>query len=152
MEMIEYYKLINNSIQFLDVELVSLNCVKREIEIVPEEAKDSDFEVKILMRREVQLISENEANIFLHSKVGIPDGLFDFEITYKGLCITTRELDAPSFEQYAYNQVVPLLLPYVRECISSTMARMGIPVFTLPTIDVLDSIGENMNDENSEEE
>lgn len=152
MDTLEYYKLINNSVQFLDVELVSLNCIRREIEIDPEQAKDADFEVKILMKREVKLISEDKANIFLHSQVGIPGGLFDFDITYKGLCITTKELDATTFEQYAYNQVVPLILPYVRECISSTMARMGLPVFTLPTIDVLDSIEENMLDQYNDEE
>lgn len=150
METLDYYKLMNNSIQFLDVELVSMNCIKREID--PTEAQDMDYEVKISMTREVQLISEDKAHIFLHSKVGIENGPFDFDITYKGLCVTTKELDAPSFEQYAYNYVVPLLLPYVRECIGSTMARMGLPIFTLPTIDVLDTIEENMSDENFKEE
>lgn len=151
-ETLEYYKMINNSIQFLNAELVSLNCIKHDFDSKEESEKDIDFEVKILLRREVNIVSENKADIFLHSKVGIPDGPFDFDVTYKGLCVTNQELNKNSFEQYAYNQVVPLLLPYVRECISSTMARMGLPIFTLPTIDVLDSIEANMGSEFFEEE
>lgn len=46
---------------------------------------------------------------------------------------------------YMIDQVVPLLLPYVREIVSSTMARMNLPIFTIPTMDVLDSIEANLS-------
>jgi preprotein translocase subunit SecB len=124
-----------------------MNCIKRDIEDISE----GDKGVKILLQRDVRLISEDKVELILHSKVGIPNGLFEFDIVYKGYCEKNIEMSKPQFEQYAYDQVVPLLLPYVRECISSTMARMGIPIFTLPTIDVLDSLEANKKIEENQE-
>ncbi|MFJ7995460.1 protein-export chaperone SecB [Peribacillus frigoritolerans] len=139
MSTLEYYKLIRNSIQFRNVELVSLNCIKRKKESISNQGN----EVQIMLKREVNVLSEDEAEILLHSIVGIPDGLFEFEVEYKGICFKTEALSKPQFEQYAYDQIVPLLLPYARECIASTMARMGLPAFNIPTMDVLDSLDAN---------
>lgn len=152
METLEYYKIIKNKVQFVHAELVSMNCVKNEVTPEHEGEEEKSYEVKISMSREVGTVLENKADFFLHSKVGIPEGPFDFEITYKGVCIATDELDKVSFEQYVYNQIVPLLLPYVRECVSSTMARMSLPIFTLPTMDILDSLEANMDIETLEDE
>lgn len=140
METLEYYKFIRNSVQLVDAELVSFNCLKR----FPNEINNESKEVQILLQREVNLISEKKAELFLRSKVGIDEGIFEFDILFKGVCVATDELNKVSFEQYVYNQVVPLLLPYVRECIASTMARMKLPIFTLPTMDILDSLEANM--------
>jgi preprotein translocase subunit SecB len=147
METLEYYKFIRNSIQFHNVELVSMNCMKRDLNLV----KESGNEVYISLHREVKLLSENQAEITLHSKIGIEDGPFEFDIVYKGHCNAMIELSNLQFEQYAYDQVVPLILPYVRECVASTMARMGLPIFTLPTMDVLDAIEANSQLEEDQE-
>lgn len=152
METLEYYKIIKNSIQFVEAELVSMNCVKRDVVATDDEDSSESYEVKISLSREVGKVADSTAEIFLHSKIGIPEGPFNFEITYKGWCIATQDIDEVSFEQYAHTQIVPLLLPYVRECVSSTMARMGLPIFTLPTLDVLNSIEANMDNEKHEEE
>ncbi|MHC8514499.1 protein-export chaperone SecB [Sporosarcina sp. ITBMC105] len=144
MGILEYYKTIKNSVQLFDAELIKLNCSKNESLGKKGHNEGEKLEVKITLNREVKLISDSEAYIYLHSEVGITDGPFNFEITYRGLCLTREKIDESSFEEYAYNQVVPLLLPYVRECVSSTMARMGLPIFTLPTIDVLNTMEANL--------
>lgn len=154
MDTTEYYKLIRNSVQLIDVKLVSMNCINRIEKLEVDEEDEDDVinhHVQLSFRRKVKVISENSAEIHLLSKIGVENGPFDFEIEYQGLCVATVNLSSASFEQYAYNQVVPLLIPYVRECVASTMARMGLPVFTIPTIDVLDSIEENLKLENPEE-
>ncbi|WP_371018942.1 hypothetical protein [Pseudalkalibacillus sp. JSM 102089] len=146
METLDYYKLIRNHVQIYKAELVSMNCLKRYVE-----KKSEKSEVQILLSREVNLVTEKRVEIILHSIVSIPDGPFEFDIVYKGFCGTNAELDSAQLEQYAYDQVVPLLLPYVRECVASTMARMGLPIFTLPTMDVLDAIEANRTPEEEQE-
>ncbi|NRD78549.1 protein-export chaperone SecB [Bacillus sp. BRMEA1] len=141
---LDYYKLIRNSVQLRKVELISLNCVKREFE-------GPGKQVQIFLKREVNMLSEDTVEIYLHSNVGIKEGPFEFDVLYKGVCKSSIKLSKPQFEQYAYDQVVPLLLPYLRECIASTMARMALPIYTLPTLDVLDTLEANLNKVHSEE-
>lgn len=147
----EYYKLIRNSVQLIDVNLVKMTCINNTRVYQDESEEEKSHHVHLAFKRSVTILSENTAEISLFSKIGVEDGPFDFEIEYRGICITTIEIDKDSFEQYSYNQVVPLLIPYVRECVASTMAKMGLPIFTIPTMDVLDSIEENLDFEQLEE-
>lgn len=143
MSTLEYYKMIKNSVKLVEVELLSMNCYKRDTG----KKEDKGGEVHILLQRDVNLISSDQVEIILKSRIGIEDGPFEFNIVYKGLCVSSMELSNHQLEQYAYDQIVPLLLPYLRECVASTMARMRLPIFTLPTMDVLDSIEANLGQE-----
>jgi preprotein translocase subunit SecB len=143
MSIMEYYQLIRNEVKLIDVELVSLQCAKNQ-----NEQEENEDKILLKLHREVKLISEREAEIFLRAVVGFEnDGPFLFDLRYKGLCISVGELQDEDFEKYAYEQVVPLLLPYARECVSSTMARMALPIYTIPTMDVLQTIEVNREEE-----
>lgn len=146
METNNYYQLIRNSVKLIHAELKSLKSIKRS------EDFDDEDGVVIKLQRNVQLIDEDTAEIYLRAVVGFEEeGPFLFDVVYKGVCINVNtELSNNEFEKYAHDQIVPLLLSYVRECIASTMARMDLPVFLLPTIDVLGSMEKN-KDRNEEE-
>ncbi|MGB2993566.1 MAG: protein-export chaperone SecB [Paenisporosarcina sp.] len=152
METSEYYKIIRNSVQLAEVTLVSMNCFrnfKDSEEVEGDEPKS--HHVQLAFKRKVNLLSTKHAEIFLLTKVGVDEGPFEFEIEYRGICFLTNEISETAFEQYVYDQVVPLLMPYVRECIASTMARMDLPIFTIPTIDILDTLEVNLNPEDIQE-
>ncbi|MEK6449719.1 protein-export chaperone SecB [Priestia aryabhattai] len=138
MSSFEEYKLIANSVQLSDVELISMKCLNKGFS----NEKDEQT-VSIKMQRKVEMKNNTEAILFLRTIVGGENSPFLFDIVYKGVCNSLADITVEQFEQYAYVQVVPLLLPYARECITSTMARMGLPIFTLPTMDILDSYEEN---------
>jgi preprotein translocase subunit SecB len=129
---LEYYKLIRNNVQLRDVELLSLECHKNDGE---------DKDIVLELSRAVNIIKSDEAEIQLQAKVRfVNEGPFEFDMVYKGVCFTLNELKEEDFKEYAYEQVVPLLLPYARECIASTMARMGLSIYTIPTMDILASL------------
>ncbi|MFD2618617.1 protein-export chaperone SecB [Terrilactibacillus laevilacticus] len=137
MSVYEAYKCIVNSVQLEKVELVSMNCTQKKKE------RTGNVSVSVRFKRKVELIDDKTALIFLHTKVGEGSCPFDFEIVYSGKCKCKNDSTTSTFEEYAEAQVIPLLLPYVRECIASTLARMGLPIFTIPTIDVLNSFEAN---------
>ncbi|KGR80631.1 hypothetical protein CD30_19600 [Ureibacillus massiliensis 4400831 = CIP 108448 = CCUG 49529] len=139
---LEYYKLIRNSVQFIDVELLKLDCEKRT-----EELGDGRG-VSLSLGRDVLNVKDNEAELILNVELIGPNDIFKIDLTYKGLCRNMNsDISKAQFEQYAYDQIVPLLLPYARECISNTLMRMKLPIFLLPTIDVLDTLEVNATNE-----
>ncbi|MGF2617716.1 hypothetical protein FZC84_11825 [Rossellomorea vietnamensis] len=146
MDAIKYYKMIRNSVQLYDAELVSMNCINQS-----GKKTGGDVNVPIILQREVKVVSDEKAEIFLRSQIGGEECPFLFDVVYRGSCISFIDLDKNALEQYAYDQVVPLLLPYVRECVASTMARMGLPIFTIPTMDILDSMEANSSAEDTQE-
>ncbi|ATX83771.1 hypothetical protein CU084_06575 [Bacillus velezensis] len=68
-------------------------------------------------------------------------------MVYSAVCNLSDPSKEDEFEKYTYDQVVPLLLPYVRECVASMLSRMGLPIFTIPTIDVLKTLEVNKSNE-----
>ncbi|MGX5648437.1 protein-export chaperone SecB [Bacillus cereus] len=137
----EKYKLMRYSIQLKDVRLISLNCNNHVID----NKEDFSKKISIRMHREIKLISSEEIEIFLRILVDFKDenGPFTVDVTYAGICKAIKELSETDFKEYAYEQVVPLLLPYIRECVSNTISRMRLPIFYLPTIDVLQTFEVN---------
>ena len=139
----EYYHLIRNSVKLIHAELKSIKSIKRSNEF------SNDDDVEIRLQRRVEIIDEETAEIYLRAVVGfVKEGPFLFDVIYKGICLSVNEeMDEDIFKVYAYEQIVPLLLAYVRECIASTMARMDLPVFLIPTMDVLASVAENIEED-----
>ncbi|ASI84721.1 hypothetical protein FORC48_3641 [Bacillus cereus] len=145
-ETMEYYKIIRYHIQLKDVRLISLQCKN----FITDDTEEVNKRVSVKMTREVKLVNDRHAEILLHTKVGFKEedqlkAPFSIDITYGGLCYAIPEADltVEEFEQYAYDQVVPLLLPYVRECVSNNLARMQLPIFYLPTMDVIKTMESN---------
>lgn len=139
----EYYKLIRYSVQVLDVELVELNCKKNK-----QGSLGDSREISLKISREVGEISGEILDVYLAVKLIGPNEFFDIELVYKGICRNLdKTLNEDLFKDNAYNQIVPLLLPYARECISNTLARMQLPIYLIPTMDVLQTIEENKQSE-----
>ncbi|MED4455880.1 protein-export chaperone SecB [Metabacillus fastidiosus] len=145
MSTLQYYKLIRNTVQLSHATLVSMNCAN----MTHFTTGENEVSIPIVLQREVNVISEDKAEIFLKTIVGSEEGPFIFDILHKGICVSSVNIDRDEFNKYAYDQVVPLLLPYARECIASTMAKMGLPIYTLPTMDVLNSLEVNMSPEDN---
>ncbi|MGE6857469.1 protein-export chaperone SecB [Bacillus pumilus] len=139
MEMLDYYAIVRNSVQLLDVKMTSLKC-----EILDAESKKRDLALTV--ERNVKLLSDTSALISMNVKVHFKDsGPFFIELTYEGKTeLSDESLDRDKFEEYNYHSVVPLLLPYARECVANLMSRMDFPIYTIPTIDVLETMKQNM--------
>ncbi|MGE9751344.1 protein-export chaperone SecB [Bacillus inaquosorum] len=139
METFEYYKLIKTAVQLREVKLDSINCTLLD-------ASSKNRNLSLELNRHVEVISDREAHIKLHAKVHFKEeGPFSIDVVYFGKTeLLDENLDKRYFEEYNLNSVVPLLLPYARECVSSLISRMGFPVYTIPTMDILESLNENM--------
>lgn len=138
--MLDYYNLIRTNVQILNVELVTLECRKSE-------NISGELDVDLNIERKVGSIDKEKGEIYLESKFeaknedGVMISVFS---VFKGYCKSTSDtLEEEDFKSYLYEQVVPLLLPYARECIASTMTRMNLQPFYIPTMDVLSSLKVN---------
>ncbi|WP_328699292.1 protein-export chaperone SecB [Bacillus safensis] len=133
------YEIAYNSIQLQNVQLESLNCVNRGIDQF-----DDNSELDLEFFRKVDLENETESKIYLKTIVGFKEkGPFLIEMVYSGECKLLDDDEVQNFKDYCDKQVVPLLLPYIRENVSNTLIRMGLPNFTVPTIDVVASYIKN---------
>lgn len=137
-ETLEYYKFIRTSVQLENVRLISLNCS------INEENPDNK-NLTLDLGRAVKVVSDTEALLRLNTRVYFEGGgPFSIDVIYEGgASLTKDEIDRESFEKYSFDQVVPLLLPYARECVANVLARMGFPIYTIPTMDVLESMKQN---------
>ena len=140
--MLDHYKLIRNSVQIMDVELISLECSKSE-----NISSDDDMNVNLDIQRKVGSLDKSNGEIYLKVQFEVmhdDEILISISLAYKGICVNTSEtLGEEDFKIYLYDQVVPLLLPYARECIASVMTRMKLSPFYIPTMDVLISLKVN---------
>ncbi|MED3603727.1 protein-export chaperone SecB [Bacillus subtilis] len=142
------YEIAYNSIQLQNVQLDSLNCINRGIDQF-----DETSELDLEFYRKVDLENETKAKISLKAVVGFKEkGPFLLEMGYSGECTLLDNDEKVNFKDYCDKQVVPLLLPYVRENVSNTLLRMGLPNFTVPTIDVVASYIKNEESTNLDED
>lgn len=137
-KLLEEYIIAKNSIQLIDVELMVLNCEKNI------SFKNEGIGLSLEVKREVGDISEDVLDAFLHVDIIGPDELFKIHLVLRGICNRcNKDITDNRFKEYAQSQIVPLLLPYAREFISNTLTRMKLPIFYLPTIDVLETLKVN---------
>ncbi|MEW4192233.1 protein-export chaperone SecB [Bacillus altitudinis] len=147
-ETYKQYEIAYNSIQLQNVQLESLNCVNRGINQF-----DDKTELDLEFFRKVDLENETEAKIYLKTIVGFKEkGPFLIEVVYSGECNLLVDDEVHNFKDYCDKQVVPLLLPYIREFVSNTLSRMSLPNFTIPTIDVIASYIKNEEFTNLDED
>lgn len=132
---LEEYKLVKNNIQLIQVELDALECRKLD---------GKSRAINLSLTRELGAYEINKQEVFLKAKVDFDDDApFYINISYKGVCKNVGEIEEEKFKDYVYDQIVPLLLPYAREAIANILSRMDLPIFYLPTIDILNTISAN---------
>lgn len=134
-EILNRYKLIRNNVELTNVELELIESRKGKF-------KD---DLSLSIKRGVKLTSDDNAEIYLATSLedGHEEDATFINVVFKGICKSLGEIKGEEFKKYTYEQIVPLLLPYAREIISNTMVRMKLPIFVIPTMDVLESIREN---------
>lgn len=85
--------------------------------------------------------AENEndyVNIYLTAEIGSLEVTgFKMTVKYKGQVYAVQDINKEELKNYALQNVVPMLLPYVREVSSSLISRTELPNFMLPTLDVI---------------
>lgn len=138
---LENYRIVANSIQLKSVRLYRLS-VERKQESIGKEAK-----VRLNFKRSVKLKKgnngRNELLIFLETKFEEIGGNFTISFVYEGLVKSKEDIETDTFKDYAYQQVIPLLLPYARTTLTSLLMQMKLPGFEIPTIDVMQSRAAN---------
>jgi|GEM_PF-364227 preprotein translocase subunit SecB len=63
--------------------------------------------------------------------------VYDSEITYIGIFGSLEGSENMSLEEFLANNAAALLMPYIRESISSFSAKAGLPVVYLPPINIV---------------
>jgi preprotein translocase subunit SecB len=137
----EEYQIIRSKVQLK-------NAFLHELSVSRGEGEDNRLHVKISHSQGNH--NENKMDIYIKVEIKfIETGPFELTCIYKGLLQAEESLDKNEFVKFAKEHTVPFLLPYARECVSSTLAQMQLPVYTLPTIDILNSM---VSQENSDDE
>jgi preprotein translocase subunit SecB len=133
-----------NSMQFEEYQIIRskvqlINAFLHELSVSRRDGEDKRLHVKISHSQGNH--DENKMDIYIKVEIGfIEAGPFELTCVYKGLLQAEESLDKDEFVKFAETHTVPFLLPYARECVSSTLAQMQLPVYTLPTIDILNSM------------
>lgn len=128
----EEYELIRSQVQLTNVYLHELR-VKRC------NGNDNKLRLRVLYSHDNH--HGNSMDIYMKVEIDFMDnGPFELTCVYKGELKASDTLEDDEFVKFAEAHAVPFLLPYVRECISSTLARMQLPIYMLPTIDILESM------------
>jgi preprotein translocase subunit SecB len=132
-----YYGIIRNSIQLTTGQLYSFECTRND------QGESSNLNLRLEER--LVVIDDKNIDIFLRVVLSFKEeGPFTMSVVHKGQCLLLDEnINLETFEKYTKDQIAPLLLPYAREYIASTLSRMQLPIYTIPTIDVLQSIINN---------
>lgn len=135
-----------NSIQLDSVEL---------LEIKFSNTKEDGKEYKNLpfgLKRAVE-IEGDFAYIFLKARIGEEEESgFTMNIEYKGKVTRINEsINLEELKQYSFDHVIPMLLPYIRETLSSILNRTDLPHFMLPTMDVINYLKTNYEEANKDD-
>ncbi|THF80815.1 protein-export chaperone SecB [Cohnella fermenti] len=132
-DLFKKFVFVKNHIQLLNVSLSELTCSREQGSHTHLTAQ---FE-----HRFGRLTDREKISIYLKVSIDFEElGMFRISCTHEGIVAASNELPEEDLEEYLEDQIVPLLLPYARECIASTLARMQVPPYTLPTMDVLQSL------------
>jgi len=141
-ESLENYKIVSNSIQLQNVKL-------RDVSVVSNGEISEELNVRLNFKRGIESLGasdkeNNEVLVILKTIFEETSGKFSVSFTYEGLVeAKDEELESEILEKYAYQQVVPLLLPYARMTLNFLLTQMHLPHFEIPTIDVMRSREEN---------
>lgn len=142
----ELYKLSRANIQLKKTSLESINVVKIR------EFQQMDYINELGIGRRLEFISDKEIDGFLRTSITIKekntkDKYLQIEAVYKGRFEAKDSISREQLEQWTKIQIVPLLLPYARSIISLVTSHMSIGPIVIPTMDILESITSNEDDQ-----
>ncbi|MCD4827981.1 MAG: protein-export chaperone SecB [Candidatus Cloacimonetes bacterium] len=75
----------------------------------------------------------------------------EFKCNYVGLFKTEENKENLQLKEFLDKYAPAILLPYVRELLSSTFARAGLPPFVLPPVNVLAMINKETTSDTTED-
>ncbi len=130
-DLLEHLKLKNISIQHLEIKKFSVPGLKGAIKIKfgfnsqkPDYQQTGD-ELNIIQPIIFEVIkdSENDKEIIK---------IFELKVVYVLNYYLSRKINEELFMEYSKNTIPKLLHPYLRELISSSINRVGMPPLTIP--------------------
>jgi preprotein translocase subunit SecB len=132
----ERYEFLKHHVQLKNVCLHELECRR---------SNGQDNRLNLSLERAVgEVYEENKIKIYLKATIHFDDhGPFTLTCIHEGICESDGQIGSEEFVQFSHDQIVPLLLPYARECIASTLLRMQVPPYIIPTLDTLQSMSLN---------
>ncbi|RAK20350.1 preprotein translocase subunit SecB [Anoxybacillus vitaminiphilus] len=141
----ELYVLAKTNIQLKEASLESVHIDK----IKP--LQNGKYMNEIIFGKRLELINEKEIDAFLRTVVNSReedsgDVVLKIEIIYRGRFVTKTSISKQQLEHWTDIQTVPQLLPYTRSLIASLTSHMSIAPIVLPTMDILESL--KLNHEN----
>lgn len=146
----EDYVLSKTMIQLEKAALEQLKITKVEGEITTPLHSDLSFSFRM------NPIKNNKVEAFLKTIVECKntwdeDNLIEIESVYRGTFVAKEEIDPDEFNHFVEVQTVPQLVPYVRALVASLSAQMNIEPIVLPTMDIIQSLIQNIKNDESEE-
>ncbi|MED0658608.1 hypothetical protein [Bacillus smithii] len=141
----ELYTLAKTKIQLIEASLESVHIDKMK------PFQKGKYVNEIVLGKRLEPISEKEVNTFLKTVVNSReevsgDIVLKIEIVYKGRFKANTSTSTEKLEYWTDIQTVPQLLPYTRSLITSLTSHMLIAPIVLPTMDILESM--KLNHEN----
>lgn len=141
----QLYTLAKTNIQLTEASLESVHIDK----IKP--LQNGKYVNEIIFGKRLELIGEKEVDGFLRTVVNSreedsSDVVLRIEVIYKGRFVSKTSISAQQLEHWTDIQIVPQLLPYTRSLITSLTSHMSIAPIVLPTMDILESL--KLNHEN----
>lgn len=139
------YKFSRHIIQMKDARIIECNFENRKPFL-----SEQSFNIKFSLKRNVKLISPNLCHGFLNAQIHIvskKDNELIMPISIKSVgsfsLVKEENLEDDEFVKQVSLQLVPQLLPYIRESLSMISAiSLAVPII-LPTMDIIQSIRVN---------
>lgn len=145
-EAFDLYQLAKTNIYLESAEIEAIN-VNKEVSQL-----EGDYIKEITFGKKTEYINEKEIYGYLRVEVLCKKSdskKVDLQITtiHRGHFVSKESVDKGNLEDWTEIQIIPQLLPYSRSLISSITSQMSIPPIMLPTMDILESIKVNRNED-----
>lgn len=145
-EAYKLYKFAKMKAQLQEAHLDTINIVNEQKNFAGDYINEINFSKKI------EIIDSHSANCYLRTIVqarSVETNAIDLTITviYKGHFTSGDKIGEEQFEDWLDVQIIPQLLPYARTLITNITSLMPISPIILPTMDILESIKVNSNNE-----
>lgn len=125
-----------HGIQLKSVQLVELNCKFNE-EVKRKPGKNTPVSINI--SNSSRVISSKLGICYLNVEIGFEnkeEEIFSIDVTYKGICEVTDEIDEDELKFFLEIQSIPMLWAYIRETVNNIMLKMNLTPLVLPTINI----------------
>lgn len=128
-ELIESIKLINIILEEFSFKRFIIQELKgKQSILVNFETKDSIINDKI----DENVFIQQPVSFILHSENDSSEKIFELNAIYKIVYKLEKNVEIELISEYVKNNIPKLLHPYLREIISSSIQKSGLPPYVLP--------------------